>query len=163
MCIRDRPYTDEIRALLNRSPDINPIVEAMLFAADRLYLHSEVLSKLLQKDKVVISDRSFIASIVYQVARGAPEEFVYSINSFVIRPSFIVLLDVSPEVAIERLKKKKKKELSHLEIPNYLYVIRQRYFDVLRNIGILYYVINAERSIDSVLEDVVKVILSNLV
>lgn len=157
------PYTEEIRTLLNRSPDINPIVEAMLFAADRMYLHSEVLSKMLQDGKVVIGDRSFIASIVYQVVRGAPEEFVISINSFAIKPSLIILLDITPETAIERLERKKSKQLLHLEKPSFLLNVRQRYFDVLKSMGIPHHVINAERNINAVLEDVLSVILKNLV
>jgi len=157
------PFTDEIKNLLNKNPDIPPFVEAMLFAADRLYLHSKIISELLRNNKVVVSDRSFVASLVYQVARGAPEEFVYSINNFAIKPSIIILLDISPNVAIERLKRKKTKQLLHLEQPSYFDSIRKRYFDVLGKIGIPYHVINAEKEVNSVLNEVLNIVLQNLV
>lgn len=157
------PYTDEIRSLLNRSPNINPIAEAFLFSADRAYLHSEVLSKLLMENRAVVSDRSFIASLVYQVARGAPEELVYSLNAFAIRPSLVILLDAPPEVALRRLGEKKKKQLLHLEKSDYLGIIRQRYFEVLEKLNVPFKVIDASRELQPVLDDVYHLIRRNLI
>lgn len=157
------PYTDEIKNLLSKNPDLNPMVESMLFAADRLYLHVEILAKLLLQDKVVVGDRSFVASLVYQVIRGAPEEFVYSLNYYAIRPSMVILLDALPEVVIERLGKKTKKQLTHLEKLEYLHLIRQRYFEVLDKLGLNYCVIDANRRLEDVLNDVLDIIIKESV
>jgi len=152
------PYTREIKNLLESSPDLDPVVEAMLFAADRYYLHSRVLSKLLAEGKTVISDRSYVASLVYQVVRGAPEEFVLSINYFAIRPSMVILLDVPSQVALERLSAKGGRQLKHLERPEFLETLRSRYFEVLKTLELPYEVIDARGDVYSVLKRVIDAI-----
>jgi len=124
------PYTKEIKKLLTENPNINPIVEAYLFATDRLILHSKIIAQELGKKDYIITDRSYIASLTYQVVRGAPEEIVYSINMFAIKPDIVYLLDVPVEVALKRLNEKKKKQLVHLEDEGMLDKLRERYLEL---------------------------------
>ncbi|MEM0020677.1 MAG: dTMP kinase [Fervidicoccaceae archaeon] len=122
------PFYEEIKALLHKMPNMNPIAEAYLFAADRLIMHTEKLIRLLREDEIiVIGDRSYLASLVYQSTRGAPLEIILSINSFAVEPDAIILLDVDPGIAWERLKKKGDRQLQHLEAREILGKLRETY------------------------------------
>lgn len=156
------PFTDEVRALLSRYPDVNPVVEAMLFAADRLLLHAEVLPRILEKGRVVVSDRCFVASLVYQVLRGAPEPLVMSLNYFALRPSLVVLLDAPPPVVLARLTARGHGLLRHLEKPDYLEALRRRYVEVLENLGLTYVVLDASAPLEEVAMKALDVISSHI-
>lgn len=158
------PYTEEIKNILTKYPDMNPAVEAMLFAADRLLMHTELLSKLLRENYVVIGDRCFVASLVYQVIRGASEEWVYSLNYYAIRPTLIIFLDVTPETAVRRLEKKSLKQLSHLEKLEYLESLRNRYLEVLKKLdNVRYVILDANMDEMSVFKNALDIIMYELV
>lgn len=78
---------------------------ALLFAADRLdHLQAEVIPNLLD-GVTVITDRYDASSIAYQgVVSGdaAVTEWIRVINGRARRPDLTIILDVSPDVALER-------------------------------------------------------------
>ncbi len=151
------PWTKEIKDLLNKNPKMNPLTEAYLFAADRMLLHSTVIRNQLLKGNLVIGDRSYIASLVYQVVRGAEENIVYSINSYAIKPDLIVLLDIDPEKAWKRINNKKKKQLQHLEKKELLGKIRERYLEILDEVDPdKKLILNAEKSIEELAENILE-------
>lgn len=125
------PYYDEVKSLLHRMPGMNPIAEAYLFAADRMIMHSERLAPLLRKEGVlVLGDRSYLASIVYQSTRGAPVEVIMSLNSFAIQPDLVILLDLEPSLAWERLQRKGDRQLKHLEDRKSFERLRRAYLEI---------------------------------
>ncbi len=80
----------------------NPVTIALLYAADR----SDHLEKLGDMSRAVqVFDRYYFSSIAYQVAAGAPLEFVERINSFAPRPDLTFLLDIDPRLSLGRLSK----------------------------------------------------------
>ena len=80
--------------------------EALLFAAARAELVSEVIRPALAEGKIVISDRFLDSSLAYQGgARGLGVDEVARINDFAtggIRPDLTILLDLSLGAAAER-------------------------------------------------------------
>jgi dTMP kinase len=83
------------------------IVEALLFAADRYeHLQNEVVPALKER-KVVVSDRYVYSSLAYQGATGLDLTWIEQVNKHAIRPDLAVFVDVPPEVAVQRLKRKK--------------------------------------------------------
>lgn len=89
---------------LNREKRISIIVEALLFAADRVeHLNDEVLPAL-REGKIVVSDRYLFSSLAYQGAAGLNIDWIRKINEYAIKPNLAVFIDVTPEAAIERLK-----------------------------------------------------------
>jgi len=83
------------------------IVEALLFAADRVdHVQNEVLPAL-SKGKIVVSDRYVYSSYAYQGAAGLELEWIQRLNDHAARPDLAVFVDVAPETVMKRLKRKK--------------------------------------------------------
>jgi dTMP kinase len=83
------------------------VVEALLFAADRLeHLKSEVLPAL-DEGKLVVSDRYVYSSLAYQGAAGLDLKWIEKINEHAVRPSLALFIDVEPETVIRRLKRRR--------------------------------------------------------
>jgi dTMP kinase len=98
---------ERVRELLkDPSIDVDDRTEALLFAAARAELVSEVIRPALDDGKIVISDRFLDSSLAYQGgARGLGVEEVERINEFAtggLRPDVTVLLDLSPGAAASR-------------------------------------------------------------
>jgi len=84
-----------------------PVVEALLFAADRFeHVKMEVVPAL-NKGKIVVSDRYVYSSLAYQGATGLDLKWIKMINEHAIRPDLAIFVDVDPEAVIKRLKPKK--------------------------------------------------------
>jgi dTMP kinase len=85
----------------------SPIVEALLFAADRFeHVEREVIP-VLNEGKIVVSDRYVYSSLAYQGATGLDLKWIEMINEHAIRPDVAIFVDVEPEAVIKRLKPKK--------------------------------------------------------
>jgi dTMP kinase len=83
------------------------VVEALLFAADRVeHLKTEVLPAL-DEGKLVVSDRYAYSSLAYQGAAGLDLDWIEKINEHAVRPDLALFIDVEPETVIQRLKRKR--------------------------------------------------------
>lgn len=83
---------------------VSSVVEALLFAADRVeHLKKEVIPAL-NEGKIVVSDRYVYSSLAYQGATGLDLGWIREINKWAIRPDLAVFIDVEPETAVRRMK-----------------------------------------------------------
>ncbi len=83
------------------------VVEALLFAADRLeHVNSEILPAL-NAGRLVVSDRYVYSSFAYQGAAGLDLKWIERVNEHAIRPDLALFIDVQPETVIQRLKPRK--------------------------------------------------------
>lgn len=119
---------------------------ALLFAADRMILMDEIKAAE-ESGKVVISDRSFFSSIVYQ----NDPEWLYEINKHVKRPDAVILLDVDVETALTRCDGK-----DSFENKSFLENIREKYLHLAEEND--FFVINANNGINKVHNDIKRVI-----
>lgn len=136
------------------------LISTLLFFADRIYLKKEI-RKLKEKYDYIISDRCFLSTYTYQNALIKNKEEKKKFNkifNFLLQnieiPDAIIILDVDVDVAVKRLKEKKK---SIYEEKNFLEKVLENYRNFkleLKNI----YLIDANRSIEEVKNDVIKVI-----
>jgi dTMP kinase len=101
---------EKIRDLLQFAPEsfaMAPETELLLFEASRAQLVRETIQPALQEGKIVISDRFFDSTTVYQgVARKLSPDVVASLNVFAIgnaRPDITVILDIDVPVARARM------------------------------------------------------------
>jgi dTMP kinase len=86
---------------------LSSVIEALLFAADRIeHVETEVLPALHQ-GKLVISDRYLYSSLAYQGAAGLSIEWIEKINEHALQPDLAVFIDVAPKTVIHRLKPNK--------------------------------------------------------
>ncbi len=103
----DDPSGKLIRELLRRGEFLDPLPELMLFLSSRASLMRE-LERYLNQDVILISDRSYISSLVYQgLIRGLGWELVRELNRIVCpqwyRPDLVLVTHVPIQVLKERL------------------------------------------------------------
>lgn len=90
-----------IRQYLRRDSESNdPLVDALLFAADRQE-HQTLIQTALEEGKVVVSDRYLESSLCYQGLQ-LDGEFVLLINKHAIKPDITIILDISAEISCQR-------------------------------------------------------------
>jgi dTMP kinase len=101
---------EKIRDLLQFAPEsfaMTPETEVLLFEASRSQLVRETIQPALEKGTVVISDRFFDSTTVYQgVARKLSPEIVEALNAFAVgaaRPDLTFVLDVDVATARARM------------------------------------------------------------
>lgn len=83
---------------------LSSVVEALLFAADRLeHVENEVLPALRQ-GRLVVSDRYVYSSLAYQGAVGLSLDWIEKINEHALRADLAIFLDVNPQIVMRRLK-----------------------------------------------------------
>lgn len=101
------PAGERVRELL-KDPDVklSAETEALLFAAARAELVSEVIRPALEAGRIVVCDRFLDSSLAYQgSARGLGVEEIERINHFAtagLEPDLTVLLDIDPVRAAAR-------------------------------------------------------------
>ena len=97
-----------IRASVLQGEDRVPrVVEAVLFAVDRVEHLEKDVKPALREGKVVVSDRCVYSSLAYQGAAGLELEWIEEINRFALPPDLALYIDVPPEVVVKRIRRKK--------------------------------------------------------
>jgi dTMP kinase len=103
-------------------------VEALLFAADRIEHIQNEVQPALDKGKIVVSDRYVYSSLAYQGSAGIDLEWIDTINQFALKPDLALFIDVSPEIVLERLKRKKS-VMEKLDTQRKVREIYQKFID----------------------------------
>ena len=83
------------------------VVEALLFAVDRVEHLEKMVKPALEEGKIVISDRCVYSSLAYQGAAELDLEWIEEINRMALPPDLAVYIDVPPEVVVKRIRRKK--------------------------------------------------------
>src|SRR6476659_539881 len=101
---------EKIRDLLQFAPEsfaMTSETELLLFEASRAQLVREIIAPALEQGTVVISDRFFDSTTVYQgVARKLAPEIVRTLNAFAVgdaRPDVTFILDIDAQAARQRM------------------------------------------------------------
>jgi len=89
-----------------RGGSSDPHVDALLFAADRIEHYRREVKPKLMEGFLVVTERYVESSIAYQGAAGVPIDFIKYINSLVPKPDLTVILDVDPQIAVERISRR---------------------------------------------------------
>ncbi|MFZ3077501.1 MAG: dTMP kinase [Candidatus Aenigmatarchaeota archaeon] len=82
----------------------NPVMEALLFAADRAEHIEKLIRPALESGKIVVCDRYYHSSIAFQSASGLDESWIREINRHFIKPDIAFYIDSNPEEAGEKKK-----------------------------------------------------------
>lgn len=115
---------------------ISPYTDALLFMADRS-IHTIDIANLVKKGKLVICDRYYHSTVAYQAAflkktfDGDAFKWLLDANQRIsICPDLTVLLDVPPELGLERIKE--RRALSRFEKLGFLREVRKNYLKLAR-------------------------------
>ena len=154
------PIGGLIRSLLHRSLGDQRLM-ALLFAADRLEQALRAVKPLIDEGCIVVSDRSWVSSLVYQSYEEMPGaaslDWVYTVNRYAPRIDVLVFLDVSPEVAFARIARQRT-ALDEVERLRYLTGLARRYRSIIGGIpgvgAIVHERVYDERPVSSVARSV---------
>jgi len=158
-----------IRKILLHSETIHltPAAELLLFYASRSQNILEKIEPALAKGEVVICDRFYHASMAYQgYGRGIPIDFIEKLTDLVCgerRPEITILLDIEPEVGLARARARNSRRAEDEgrfemeEVPFYTR-IRNGYLDLASREPRRIRVVPANRSIEAVHQDVLKIL-----
>jgi len=115
-----------IRKLLTRSDATSSNMQktfGLLFAADRIILMDK-LNKSEDDKTVIISDRSFYSSLVYQ----KPFDWIMELNKYAKVPDLVLLLDLDEKISVERCNKE-----DEFENEEFLKEVRENYLNLANN------------------------------
>ena len=154
----DGPIGRLIREWALRGGSVDPYVDALLFAADRIEHYRREIEPKLRENFLVVTERYVESSIAYQGAAGVSIEFVKYINSFVPRPDLTIILDVDPEIAIARIAR--RGGIEKFEHVSFLRRVREIYLRRAEEEG--YPVVDASRPPDVVAREVANIIRTKL-
>lgn len=95
------------RHMLEGKRRVPAVVEAVLFAVDRVDHVENEIKPLLKAGKIVVCDRYVYSSISYQGAFGLAREWIEQINKEAMEPDLAIYVDVPPEIVMDRIKRRK--------------------------------------------------------
>lgn len=87
----------------------DPYEAALYFAQDRLEHYRTDIDWNLKHGQPVICDRYVLSSLAYQVADGAPLEWVREINKYAPEPDLTVFIQMKPGDCADRINKREKR------------------------------------------------------
>jgi dTMP kinase len=125
---------EKIKLILLRSLyRISSISELFLYLADRAEHVRQVIKPALEAGKIVVSDRFSDATVAYQgYGRGLDVVWIESLNKKAtqgILPEVTFLLDINPDLARQRAKKKDRIEREEID---FHHRVRQGYLELAK-------------------------------
>lgn len=157
---------EEIRNIILDKENINMDfkTEALLYAAARRQHLVEKVLPALNDNKLVLCDRFVDSSLVYQgVGRNLGIDSVYNINLFAIEdimPTLTIFFDIDPIEGLKRTKKDTNRTLDRLDLEatSFHQKVYEGYREVIKKYPDRIVVVDASKSIDEVLNDVLSII-----
>jgi len=144
-----------IRAALKKEWKTTNEVLQLLFSADRAHHLNEEIIPALKEGKIVISDRYFLSTIAYGMVE-IEENWLKIINSKFLLPDIIIILDVPPEISIERIKLSRF-GFEIFEEREKLEKIRKNFLKLSKEYKNCY-VVDASKSIEEVHKEVIDIV-----
>ena len=144
------------RYVLQRKKRVPIVVEALLFATDRVDHVENRIKPALEKGKVVVCDRYVYSSLAYQGAAGLNQTWIEQINRLALIPNLSIFIDVPPEMVLKRLKRKK----SVMETLRIQRKVRRIYIDMVEKNRLV--LVDGNRTIEQVAKDILNLVLQSL-
>jgi len=160
---------EEIRqVILNvENTKMDYMTEALLYAASRKQHLEEIIKPAINEGKLVICDRYIDSSLAYQGwARGLGIENVYDINMYATEgflPDLTLFIDIPAEVGLERIKSNNRDvDRLDLEKISFHHKVREGYLKIAEMYPERIVVIDGNKSLEEVYEDIKKVIFERI-
>ena len=135
---------------------LSGVLEALLFAADRVDHSEREVVPALKADKVVVTDRYLYSSLAYQGVTGLDLKWVEEVNRWAIKPDVTIYIDILPEIVLKRLKREK----SVMETLQNQRQVREIYLKLVENYGLI--VVDGNKSRRVVAQEIMNVVIDFL-
>ena len=125
--------SEQIRKIIlnPRNKKMNALTELLLYETARAQLIYEKIIPLLKKGFIVLMDRFYLATTIYQgYGRGINKKIINYLNNLVtggLKPDITIIYDVSRKEALKRMKIRGKKDRMELENNSFHNKIRRGY------------------------------------
>ena len=153
-------YGKEIREILaeDKDPKINAGKLLDLFIKDREEHVNSIIIPFLKKTNneemnIVICDRYYYSTIAFQATQGLEIEMLIQKNKKFPSPDIAFIMDVKPEIALERIKKREKEKFEQLEFMNKL---RDKFLELTKILDDNIKIIDASKELHDVFKDIKK-------
>ena len=108
--------------------------EFEFFYHDRIEDVEKNIEPSLKEKEIVVMDRYYFSSVAYQGARGLDPKIIEKENEKIApKPDIAIILDLSAEVALSRITKKRNSEPNHFEKTKYLEKVRDIFLKIYEN------------------------------
>lgn len=153
--------SEQIRNIIldKSNTKMDPMTEAMLYAASRRQHLVEKVWPLSNEGKIVISDRYLDSSLAYQGgARGLGIDNILQLNNFATEGSFpdlTLLFDIDPRIGLKRIAANAKREVNRLDLEKIEFhdSVRKTFLSLANRFKDRYVIIDASKPFDEVVED----------
>lgn len=149
-----------IKSQLTHDWKSSPECLQLLFSADRAYHLEKEIIPLLERGVIVICDRYFFSTLAYGDKDIKDMNWLFGLQKKFLVPDITFFLKVSPKVCIERINKERfevtlfeKEEVFKKVWDNYAKLARR-----FKNV----YVLNGERPVDKITQDIIKIVTKKL-
>ena len=130
------------------------VTEALLYAASRAQHVAQRIIPAIEEGSIVLCDRFVDSSIVYQgKGRDLGVENIRDINDFAtmgLKPDLTILLDIDPEIGIERAKSAKEADRLEQEKIDFHRIVYDGYKELVQMYPERIKVVDANQSIEEV-------------
>ncbi|MBC6973705.1 dTMP kinase [Bacillus sp. Xin] len=162
--------SEEIREILHKKEYtmMEARTEALLYAAARRQHLVEKVMPALERNYLVLCDRFIDSSLAYQgYARGLGIDKVFEINRFATEdcmPGLTIYLDIEPEVGLARIEKDANREVNRLDMESMKFHkrVREGYLQLVDRFSDRIVVVNANQSMEKIMEEVIQLIEDKL-
>ena len=162
------PISEQIRNVIldKANTDMDPMTEALLYAASRRQHLVQKILPALREGKIVLCDRYLDSSLAYQGgARGLGIEKILALNQFAIDgqyPDLTLFFGLEPEVGLERIEENSSREVNRLDLEklSFHHKVRDSFLKLMGMFPDRYVRIDASKSREEVensaLEQIIK-------
>lgn len=152
------PISEKIRSIIldKKNKEMDPMTEALLYAASRAQHIAQIIKPALEHGKIVICDRFVDSSIAYQGYGRGLGETVSLINSYAIGqwlPDVTFLLKMDPSLGRERIDRGSKDRLE-IEGRDFYHRVYRGYLDLEKKFPGRIIGVEADRSVEAVWEEI---------
>lgn len=148
---------EQIRHTLQHSRQsaaMTPEAELLLFSASRSQLVREIIRPALAKGEIVLSDRFYDSTTVYQGAgRKIDRENIAFLNRFAVGdcvPHLTILIDLDPRIGLERVKGRELFDRMENESLTFHERVRQGYLDLAQREPQRVKVVDGNQTLDAI-------------
>ncbi len=155
------PIAEQIReVILNKeNTKMDPVTEALLYAAARRQHLVEKVWPLSKEGKIIISDRFLDSSLAYQGgARGLGIDYILKMNQFATEgyyPDLTLLFDLDPRIGLARIAANKGREVNRLDLEKIDFhdSVRQTFLSLAKRFPERFVILDASKPFDEVVQD----------
>lgn len=164
------PIAEQIRNVIldKENTAMDPVTEALLYAASRRQHLVEKVWPLSKQGKLIISDRFLDSSLAYQGgARGLGIDKILEMNMFATDgyfPELTLLFDIDPRIGLARIAANKGREVNRLDLEKIEFHdnVRKTFLSLAKRFDDRFVILDASKPFDEVVENAYQAIKNRM-